>query len=339
MYLRFMIILFFFFSLVFSYQFKNKLSDYNIFLGNPHELITTDDFIPYELITPLFTDYSWKHRAIHIPDGKKVVYHEKKVFDFPIGTIISKTFYYPNNFNDLTKGISLKETRIMIHTDEGWIGLPYIWNEQETDAYLEIVGGIKKADWIDLDNNFNSIDYIVPNINQCKGCHVNNNVFKPIGPTARQINSDYIYGDEVENQLIKWNELKLFLDFPNYNEIPRIHKWDDINSGTINDRARAWLDINCAHCHNQYGPANNTGLFLDYYEKDLKKIGIYKTPVAAGRGSGNLEYDIVPGYPNKSIMVYRFDSTDPGIMMPELGRTMVHKEGLELIRQWIKSLN
>ena len=61
-------------------------------------------------------------------------------------------------------------------------------------------------------------------------------------------------------------------------------------------------------------------------------------PVAAGRGSGHLRYDIVPGKPNQSILVYRFDSTDPAVMMPELGRTMVHKEGLELIRQWIVSL-
>ena len=70
----------------------------------------------------------------------------------------------------------------------------------------------------------------------------------------------------------------------------------------------------------------------------VKKLGIYKTPVAAGRGSGPLRYDIVPGKPEESILVYRFNSTEPAVMMPELGRTMVHNEGLELIKEWIVSL-
>ena len=318
--------------------YKNKISDYNLFSGDPHDLITTSIFTTYEIITPLFSDYAYKHRAIYVPLDKKIIYNDKTVFEFPIGTIIAKTFYYPFDFNDRSKGISLKETRIMIHEEDGWIGLPYIWNEEETDAFLEVAGNIKKAEWINENNSNQSINYIIPNFNQCKGCHLNNNIFKPIGPTARQLNMDFSYGDEIKNQLLQWNELGYFKDPPDLSNAPKIAKWDDPHSGSLNDRARAWLDINCAHCHNKFGPANNTGLYLDYYETDYKKLGIYKTPVAAGRGSGHLRYDIVPGEPDRSILVYRFDSTDPAIMMPELGRTMVHEEGLELIREWIMSL-
>ena len=121
--------------------------------------------------------------------------------------------------------------------------------------------------------------------------------------------------------------------------MPRSVNYNNPKDGTINQRARAWLDINCAHCHNVNGPANNTGLFLDFYETNLKSLGVYKTPVAAGRGSGHLKYDIVPGKPDESILVYRFESTDPGIMMPELGRSMVHQEGLDLIKEWIQILD
>ena len=64
-----------------------------------------------------------------------------------------------------------------------------------------------------------------------------------------------------------------------------------------------------------------------------------KPPIAAGRGAGNYKYTIVPGHPDESIMVYRINSTDPGIMMPELGRKLIHKEGLDLIRQWIEEMN
>ena len=333
------IFFFIFLSFLLTNQIKEKLSDYNIYLGDPHNLITTNHFMPYELITPLFSDYAYKHRAIHIPKNRKIQYDDKKVFKFPIGTIIAKTFYYPHDFNALDKGVSLKETRIMIHEETGWIGLPYIWNDSETDAFLDVAGGIKEASWIDSKGNKQLIDYIIPNMNQCKGCHSNNNEFIPIGPTARQLNSNYDYKDENKNQIQKWDQLGLFHSLPEFGKIPVIEKWDDPNSGSLDKRARAWLDINCAHCHNVNGPANNTGLYLDYYETNNKSLGIFKTPVAAGRGSGYLKYDIVPGKPEKSIMVYRFNSTDPGIMMPELGRTMVHKEGLDLIKDWIEHID
>ena len=158
------------------------------------------------------------------------------------------------------------------------------------------------------------------------------------GPTARQLNKEYHYHNEVKNQLEKWNHLHMIEKLPSLSEIPKIANWDDPTSGTIDQRARAWLDINCAHCHNTKGPAKTSGLFLDYYEDNSKALGIFKTPIAAGRGSGGLKYAIVPGKPNESILVYRFDSTDPGIMMPELGRTLVHTEGLNLIKNWIISL-
>ena len=317
----------------------SKLSEYNIFDGDQHNLKTTEKFTPYDLITPLFSDYSWKHRSIYVPNGEYVEYHNTETFKFPIGTIISKTFYYPKDFNDLEKGISLKETRILIHKESGWIALPYIWNEDETEAYLEITGGIKKAKWIDYNGKTQNIDYIIPNMNQCKGCHVNNNKeMFPIGPKARNINSDYNYGDEIENQIVKWKRLGYLTNHPPIENIDKVAKWNDVESGLVSKRARSWLDINCAHCHNLNGPANNTGLLLDYYQTDKKSLGFFKTPVAAGRGSGSLKYDIYPGYPEKSIMVYRFNSTEPGIMMPELGRTMIHHEGLELIKEWILSL-
>ena len=331
-----LIILFsFFYSFLFS-NYNKKISEYNLYVGNPKDLVTSPEFTTYELITPLFTDYAYKHRAIFIPEGEKIIYKEKEVLEFPIGTIISKTFYYPSDFNKSNSDINLMETRILIHENSGWVALPYIWDEEQKEAYLEITGGNKNAFWIDKNNNYQSIDYIIPNMNQCKGCHVNSGFLKPIGPTARQLNRN---DNKNKNQLLFWQELGIIKNLPDYDLIPKIAKWNDSKLYNVNDRARAWLDINCAHCHNVNGPANNTGLFLDFYETNLKSLGVYKTPVAAGRGSGHLKYDIVPGKPDESILVYRFESTDPGIMMPELGRSMVHREGLDLIKEWIQNLD
>ena len=63
-----------------------------------------------------------------------------------------------------------------------------------------------------------------------------------------------------------------------------------------------------------------------------------KPPVAAGIGSGGREYDIVPGQPDQSILTYRIASTHPGVMMPELGKRLVHEEGVALVRQWIAAM-
>jgi hypothetical protein len=73
-------------------------------------------------------------------------------------------------------------------------------------------------------------------------------------------------------------------------------------------------------------------------KKNNRRRGIFKPPIAAGKGSGNLKFSIVPGEPENSIMIYRYNSTDPGIMMPEIGRKSVHQEGLALLEQYIRSL-
>jgi hypothetical protein len=67
-------------------------------------------------------------------------------------------------------------------------------------------------------------------------------------------------------------------------------------------------------------------------------LGVNKPPVAAGRGSGGHKYDIVPGQPEASILYHRMASTDPGVMMPELGRQRVHEEALALIHDWIQAM-
>ena len=324
-------------SFCFSFDLKQNLSEYKIYKGDPRNLIPNDNFIVYDLITPLFTDYAFKNRLIYIPEGKKIEYHDRDVFDFPEGTIIVKTFYYPHNFNDINSAIDLVETRLLVHEEKGWKAYPYIWNDLDNDAVLSVAGGIIPVSW-KSNNKENSIDYVVPNMYQCKGCHVKGTKFKPIGPTARQLNKQYDYGDVYENQLLYWYKKDLINFIPEPLEIPKIADWDDSNNFILEKRARAWLDINCAHCHNSNGPARTSGLFLDYYENNPKALGIYKTPVAAGRGAGNLKYDIVPGDPDNSILVYRLESIVPGIMMPELGRSLVHEEGLELIREWILSI-
>jgi len=104
-------------------------------------------------------------------------------------------------------------------------------------------------------------------------------------------------------------------------------------------KARQYLDINCSHCHNEKGPANTSGLHLEAHIPLSNEVGVCKRPIAAGTGTGGNQYDIVPGHADKSIFSYRMASDNPASMMPELGRSLVHEEGVELINAWIESLD
>ena len=315
------------------------LSEYNFFKGNMAKLVPNDRVIPYDLNTPLFSDYAEKARFVWIPEGTTVKYNDSLAFDFPVGTVLIKTFYYSNDFTDHSKGRKIMETRLLVKTEKGWDGRPYVWNDEQTDATLEVAGGRKDISWIHSDGKKRELNYVVPNKNQCKGCHEFAGAMTPIGPKAKNLNKVYNYGDKTENQLAYWASAG-YLDFKGSPETaPKLAVWNDEKTGTLEDRARAWLDINCAHCHNNKGPGNTSGLFLTSEETNLTAVGFCKTPVAAGRGAGDFKYDIVSGNPNESILVYRVASTEPDVMMPELGRKMVHHEGLNLIREWIASMD
>jgi uncharacterized repeat protein (TIGR03806 family) len=203
---------------------------------------------------------------------------------------------------------------------------------------LDVAGDTIDVSWIQADGVARSNNYIIPNANQCKGCHKAGEIMRPIGPKAPNLNRDFAYSEGTENQLTHWSRRGVLANAPKATAAPRLAAWDDPRSGTLDARARAWLEINCAHCHSPQGPARNSGLDLLASQQNPTSYGIGKPPVAAGIGSGGLAFDIVPGKPDQSILVFRIASTHPGIMMPELGKRLVHGEGVALVRDWIAAM-
>ena len=315
---------------------REKLSDYQFFKGPLAALDPAPELIPYELNSSLFSNYAEKLRFIVLPEGAQMSYHPTQLFQLPKGTVLIKHFYYPIDFRNPDKGRKLIETRLLIHEASGWNALPYIWNEEQTEAYYDVAGDTRTISYIDNKGKKQSSNYVIPNKNQCKGCHTNGNEFLPIGISARHLNKTVHYTGIAGNQLNEWAKKGWLTGLPS-DDIPANANWESA-AASLDARARAYLDINCGHCHSATGPANTSGLFLDIHNKDPHSLGIYKTPVAAGRGSGVLSFAIVPGKPEKSILVYRMNTNDPGIAMPELGREQIHKEGVALISDWIRSL-
>ena len=293
------------------------LSDYHFFLDAPAQ-IPAHLVTPYRLNIPLYSDGAEKLRFLYLPPGQQAASDDEDLLKLPVGSALIKTFAFGTGAER-----RLIETRVLLHRADGWLALPYVWNEEQTDARLAIAGGRQNI----LTPAGDTINYRIPNKNQCKECHGLDGEVIPIGPKARNLSRDW---------LAALNESQMLDTVPEVAaDLPLWETRADADSEAV---ARGYLDVNCAHCHRPGAMASNSGLDLRWEQTDPVKIGIGKRPVAAGRGSGGLEFSIVPGEPDQSIIVHRMESLEGGVAMPELGKSTVDEEGVEVVRKWIEEL-
>ncbi len=304
----------------------------------------------YDLNTALYSDGALKFRYLYLPPGAQASYRDDGVFVFPVGAVLIKTFAFAADMRWLGQNLRFLETRLLVRRASGWEARAYVWNEAQTEARLTNIGASVPVRFIDEDGASTALDWAVPNRNQCKGCHDLAGQLTPVGPTARNLNRSVSYpvappymseGMLVQamwvNQLRTWRERGLIDQVPAYP--PRMANAFDTSTGSLNDRARAYLDVNCANCHNPAGPAHTSGLDLRWSQRDPARWGVFKPPVAAGRGSAGFAFSIEPGHPERSILLHRMASTDPGVMMPELGRQVVDARAVALMRAWIAGMD
>ncbi|WP_374406033.1 SO2930 family diheme c-type cytochrome [Pelagerythrobacter sp.] len=273
---------------------------------------------PYRLNTPLYSDGAEKLRFVYLPEGVTMQAAGEGLLDIPVGAALIKTFAFGEG-----DGRRLIETRVLLHRADGWLALPYLWNEEQTEARLAVAGARVEV----TTPRGQAISYRVPNKNQCKECHGLEGAVVPIGPKARNLAHEWL-GAMVDGGLL--------------DRVPEgadvLPLWEARGEAGAEDAARAYLDVNCAHCHQPSATASNSGLDLRWEQHDPRLLGIMKRPVAAGRGSGGLLFDVVPGKPGESILVHRMDSDEPGVAMPELGKATVDPEGVEAVERWIAGI-
>ena len=331
--------------------YPQRLSEWGVVYLKGERLLPGKGVAAYDLNAPLFTDYAQKLRAIYLPPGTSATYHESEVFEFPVGTIIAKTFFYPKGASpglvraryewspgqdslDRRK-LEILETRLLVRQADGWDALPYVWRGD--DAVLTIAGTLHRLEIQYGDGKEAPLPYIVPTRNECAACHATNHStgeLKPIGPGARHLNRAYL--GTGENQLTAMAAAGRLTNLPDLAAVPA--NADLAGDASVAAKARAYLDANCGHCHNPSGAADTSGLLLDAGTLSTRALGICKPPIAAGQGTGGRSFSIVPGEPDDSILVFRMETTDPGSRMPELGRSLVHTEGVDLISQWITGM-
>jgi uncharacterized repeat protein (TIGR03806 family) len=346
----------------------SKLSAWHLLLNDGSKLTLNQGVVPYDLNSALFSDYAFKLRTVYVPAGKQVGYGTDGTLDFPIGTVIAKTFYYPKATGtdaaylgvarqsqsaqgdsiDLA-GHRLVETRILVRQPDGtWSGLPYVWDADQKDATLTIGGADIKIELVDAGSSSSEkFVYGVPNASTCQQCHSTETAggrgILPIGPKARNLNRSYAYTSSLTaNQLAHWDDLKMLSGFSGLAGAPVNADWRDTTQ-SLDARAKAYLDVNCAHCHGPRGAASQTGLMLNLEtigtaSPSTALWGVCKKPLAYGGPGAPYQYDIEPGQADASLILYRLSHTTTADVMPAVGRKVNHTEAINLVRDWISQI-
>lgn len=310
-----------------------KLSDYRFFIGDMADHNPNEGVLIYEPITPLFTDYALKKRYVWMPKGSKANYvSDTKILDLPVGSVIIKTFYYDNVLpNNETK---ILETRLMIRKSTGWIFAEYYWNDEQTEAYLNMDGSFKEISWVQNGTNM-STNYRLPSGTECLICHKYETKAIPIGIKPQHLNKNMTYSDGTMNQLEKWVSVG-YLNGPLPSNILTVVDYKD-QSKPVLERLRSYLDMNCAHCHQENSHCDYRPMRLAFSETvDPINLGLCVEPDEFIQPS--LTNIITPGNTYKSMMHFRLSSTEESSRMPLLGRSLVHQEAVDLLTQYIESI-
>ncbi|AEM71348.1 hypothetical protein Murru_2310 [Allomuricauda ruestringensis DSM 13258] len=296
-------------------EFLSTLSGLQIFQGPLSNLEPVETSYEYNLSTTVFTDYSYQLRTISVPKSKQMVYNGSGLLQFPDNTVLSMTFFYPNDERNPSLGKKIIETRVLIKTNGIWSAGNYIWNNAQTEAYLDEGTHTVPVAWVDKQGNNRTVNYKVPPTNLCIQCHGNNSVLRPIGIKTRALNFEH----NGINQIAYFVGEGLLYGAPDISQIEVLPDWTD-TSIFLEDRARAYLDVNCAHCHQPGGSytVNYGGEFDFSYETSFQNSKINDV---------------------KTAIITRMNTQIPGYFMPLLGTTVIHTEGVELIEAYIDTLD
>jgi len=308
------------------------LSEYHFFEGELKELNPVDGVLPYDLNSPLFSDYAHKKRFVWMPYNAKASYeNDYSPLDFPTGAVLIKNFYYENVLpNNTTK---ILETRIMYKKEDGWDFAKYVWNEEQTEATFTNEGSFVNLSWIQ-NNQTKTTNYRIPSRAECFTCHNKFGTPLPIGPKPQNLNKNYTYPDETSNQLNKWIATG-YLEDNLPSSIVSTVNYEDATQ-PLETRARSYLDINCAHCHSERSYCEYRPMRFAFHENDDDtNIGICVTPETQIDPYTKI---IVPNNIGLSLLHFRISTTLEQYRMPLLGRTIKHDEGVRLIEEWINSL-
>ncbi len=276
--------------------------------------------IPYDVNALFWSDGASKQRWLALPDNTTININAANDWEFPVGTVLMKNFTINNK---------LIETRLfMRHTDGGWGGYSYEWNDQETEANL-VKGGKSK--------DLGSQTWYYPSSSDCNQCHTQVAGFS-LGPETAQLNRNITYPStgRTANQLDTLDAIGMFTTSLSSDPASLPNLPDPFGNADINSRARAWLHTNCSQCHQNNGP---TPVTLDLrYSTLMSQTGLCNLPPQSGGLGLTNPRVIAPAQPSSSVLLTRIKIRDAN-GMPPLGSQELDTNGIALIQDWITGMN
>jgi uncharacterized repeat protein (TIGR03806 family) len=279
----------------------------------------TSGMIPFDVISPLWSDGATKKRWLALPDQAQINIAADDDWSLPAGSVLRKDFFL--------KG-ALVETRLLAHHVDGdWAGYSYEWDAGQTDATL-----VTAAKTVNAEGQ----DWYYPSGADCLRCH-SVAAGRALGPKTPQLNRDYTYGTTgiTANQIDTYASIGLFTNPPASAaaSLPALVS-PLSSSGTIEQRAKAYLDANCSHCHRPGGPGRGVADLRN--ETALADMNVCNQDPTDDLGVGGAKL-LVPGNPALSLIALRMKDTGVN-RMPPLATSVNDIDGIALVEQWIASM-
>ncbi len=296
--------------------------------------IANPGLIPYDLNVAFWSDGADKLRWTAVPEGK-IVFSPSGEWRFPPGTVFVKSFDLP--LDAAKPGIKRRlETRILVRDARGGVyGVVYKWRPDGSDADLLNASATENIQVKSASGEVHEQTWYYPSRQDCLTCHTSG-AGGVLGVKTRQLNRSFTYPSGVaDNELRTWNHLGLFA--PAFKEeavqeFPALAGSDDTTRSLV-DRARSYLDANCAQCHRPGGTVAN---FDARYDTPLEKQALVDGPVLIDQGIDRPRV-ISPHDIWRSIAYMRIDTTGD-VRMPPLARETIDQKGVQLLGEWINSM-
>jgi uncharacterized repeat protein (TIGR03806 family) len=315
--------------------FPRRLSETGLFASVADHLPAAG-VIPYSVNSPLWSDGAKKERLIALPENGQIQFTEAHGWNFSDGAVAVKTFSFEMQPGDPHSRRRL-ETRLLVREQGEWSGYTYEWNDEQTDAELvPATGRDRVLQVMDQEaSNPREQTWHFPSRAECMVCHTRAANYV-LGLAMPQMNRKHRYGEVEENQLVVFERLGVFRD-----PLPRrppemVALVDPLDtSATVDARARSYLHANCAHCHVIAG-GGNARLEMEF-TTPLDKMNLVNEPALHDKFGIAAGLLLVPGAPERSLVLNRISRTERG-RMPPLSSSVVDTAAVRLLEEWIVDL-
>jgi len=288
--------------------------------------------LPYEVNVPLWSDHSQKLRWLALPARGAIRFSATDEWRFPPGAVFIKHFDLPVDDTNAAVRERLETRLLVIARDGSAYGVTYKWRADASDAVL-LDGALTESVRVKTASGHREQVWTYPSRSDCLVCH-NAMAGWVLGVNTRQMNRPCPDGG-AENQLARWSRLGMFnraLSADEISQCGRLFALDD-STASVADRARSYLDANCAYCHR---PLHLQQLFDARFETPLRLQRLVDAPAYRGGNQGGTLL-IDPGRPHRSLLLQRLLACD-GERMPPLGRSIADHAAATVVAAWIDDI-